>query len=115
MTVYRTQVGCQTRYMLCDRAALSCILTFGVGESAPTEWAILLPGTGGSSHPYAMHRFAAPAAVRLRAWLASIIGPDRATELAAAVGARPPRQPGWQRHTPAAAALSIPRQRDHRA
>ena len=91
------------------------MLTFGVDEtSAPAEWNIVLPGTGGSGHRHVMRRFAAPVAVRLRAWLAPIIGPDRATELAAAAGARPPRPPGGQRHTPAAA-RSIPRQRDHRA
>jgi hypothetical protein len=114
MTVDRTQMGYQTRYTLRDGAALSCTLTFGADEtSAPTEWNIVLPGTGGS-HRHVVRRFAAPVAVRLRAWLAPIIGPDRATELAAAVGALPPRPSGGQRYTPAAA-RSIPRQRDHRA
>ena len=114
MTVDRTQVGYQTRYMLRDRATLSCMLTFGAADSAPAEWTILLESTATTSHRHVMHRFAAPVAVRLRAWLAPIIGPDRATELAAAVRARPPRPPDRQRNTPAAA-LSIPRQREHRA
>src|SRR5258708_7130895 len=115
MTVDRTQVGYQTRYTLRDEAALSCMLTFGADEiSAPAEWNIVLPGTGASSHRHVMRRFAAPVAVRLRAWLAPIIGPDGAAELASAVGARPPRSLGGQRHRPAAA-WSIPRQRDHLA
>ena len=111
MTVDRTQMGCQTRYTLRDRAGLPCTLTFGASESAPAEWTILLPEVG--SHPYVLHRFAAPVTVRFGAWLAPIIGPDRATELAAAVGTRPPQPRDRQRHTPAAG-LSIPRQRDYR-
>jgi hypothetical protein len=115
MTVDRTQLGCQTRYALRDGAGLSCMLTFGADDSAPAEWTILLAGTGTSSDPHVMQRFAAPVAVRLRPWLAPLIGPGRAAELAGAVGARPPRPLGGQRHAPGAAARSIPRQRDHRA
>jgi hypothetical protein len=74
----------------------------------------VVPGTGAGGRLDVLRRFAAPAAVRLRAWLAPIIGPARAAELAGAVSARPPRSPGWQRHTPVAGDLSIPRQRDHR-
>jgi hypothetical protein len=114
MTVNRTHTGCQTRYTLRDRAGLPCTLTFGAGESAAAEWTMVLPGTG-SSHPYVMRRFAAPVTVRLRAWLAPIIGPERATELAAAVGTQPPQPRDWQRLTTAAAGLSIPQQRDYRA
>src|SRR5258708_1608116 len=103
MTVDITQADCQTSYTLRDGAGLSCALTFGADWSAPAEWTILLPGTGGSSRPFVVHRFAAPVTVRLRVWLTPIIGPGRAAELAAAVGARPPRPQGWQRHTPPAA------------
>ncbi len=114
MTIDRTQLGCQTRYTLREGAALSCTLTFGADAGAPPEWKILLPGPGGSRQPDVMHLFAAPVAVRLRTWLAPIIGPDRAAELADAVGARPPRIPGMRR-APAAPGLSIPRQRDYRS
>jgi hypothetical protein len=114
MTVSRTQMGYQTRYTLRDRAGLPCTLTFGVGESAVAEWTMVLPRTG-SSHPYVMRRFAAPVTARLRAWLAPIIGPERATELAAAVGNQPPQPQDRQRHTTGAVGLSIPRQRDYRA
>jgi hypothetical protein len=115
MTVDTTQLGSQTRYTLRDRAALPCRLTFGADAGAPAEWTIVVPGTGASGQLPVARRFAAPAAVRLRAWLAPIVGPARAAELAGAVSAEPPQSPGWQRHTPAAADLSIPRQRDHRA
>lgn len=114
MTVHRTQVGYQTRYTLRAGATLSCVLTFGAGDSTPAEWTILLESTGTTRDRHVIHRFAAPVAVRLRAWLAQIIGAERAAELAAAVGARPPRPAAWQRDT-SAAALSIPRQRDRRA
>src|SRR5271169_5002588 len=100
MTVDRAQAGCQTRYTLRDGAGPSCTLTCGAGESAPAEWKIQLPGSGSGNRLYIMHRFAAPLAARLRAWLAPIIGSDRAAELADAVGARRPRAPGWQRYTP---------------
>jgi hypothetical protein len=115
MTVDRTQLGCQTRYTLRDGAALSCTLTFGADQGAPPEWKIVLPGSGGDRQLDAVHLFAAPVAVRLRAWLAAIIGPDRAAELDRAVGARPPRLPGVPRHASTAPGLHIPRQRDHRA
>jgi len=114
MTVERTQLGCQTRYTLREGAALSCTLTFGACQGAPPEWKILLPGPGSSRQLDGMHLFAAPVAVRLRAWLAPLIGPDRAAELADAVGARPPRLPEVPRRAPAAG-LTIPRQRDYRA
>lgn len=114
MTVDRAQLGCQTRYTLHDGAALSCTLTFGADQGAPPEWKIVLPGAGGDRQLDAVHLFAAPVAVRLRTWLAAIIGPDRA-ELAKAVGARPPRLPGVRRHAQTAPSLSIPRQRDRRA
>lgn len=113
MTVDRTQAGYRTRYTLRTGATPSCVLTFGAGDSTPAEWTILLESTGTTSDRHVIHQFAAPVAVRLRAWLAPIIGASRAAELAAAVGARPPRPPAWQRDTPAA--LNIPRQRDRRA
>ena len=115
MTVDTTQLGSQTRYTLREPAALPCRLTFGAEASAPAEWTIVVPGSGASGQLPVARRFAAPAAVRLRAWLAPIIGPARAAAFAGAVSARPPRSPGWQGHTLAAADLSIPRQRDHRA
>jgi hypothetical protein len=115
MTVDRTQVGYQTSYTLRDVAGPSCTLTCGAGETAPAEWKIQLPGGASSNRVYIMHRFAAPVAARLRAWLVPIIGSDRAAELADAVGARPPRPPGRQLYAAAAAGLSIPRQRNHRA
>src|SRR5580658_462329 len=102
MTVYRTEVGRQTRYTLRDPAGLPCTLTFGAGEGALAEWKIVLAGTAGGSHLYAMQRFAAPVSVRLRAWLASIIGPGQAAELAGAVVAQPPRPSGWERRAPTA-------------
>jgi hypothetical protein len=115
MTVDRTQVGYQTSYTLRDVTGPSCTLTCGTAETAPAEWKIQLPGIASSKRVYIVHRFAAPVAARLRAWLAPIIGSDRAAELADAVGARPPRPPGRQLHAPAVAGLSIPRQRNHRA
>jgi hypothetical protein len=115
MTVDRTQMGCQTRYTMDDRAGLPVTLTLGAADGAASEWQIRLPATGKSSHPDVMHRFTAPVTVRLRAWLVPIIGTARAAELSAAVGAQPPRQRGWQPRALAAPNLRIPRQRDHRA
>jgi hypothetical protein len=115
MTVDRTQLGCQTRYTLHDGAELSCTLTFGADQGAPPEWKIVLPGSGGDRQLDAVHLFAAPVAVRLRAWLTEIIGPYQAAELAEAVGARPPRQPAVRRHAREAPGLYIPRQRNYRA
>jgi hypothetical protein len=113
MTVDRSEAGCLTRYTLHDGAGPFCTLTCGAGEIAPAEWKIQLPGGGISNPVYIMHRFAAPVAVRLQAWLAPIIGSDRAAELTNAVGARPPLRPGRQGDMPAAAGVSIPRQRDN--
>jgi hypothetical protein len=114
MTVDRTQLGCQTRYTLNDRAGLPVTLTFGAGDGALAEWEILLPAAGDSSRPDVTRRFVAPVAVRLRAWLAPLIGPGQAAELADAVVNRPPRPMGRQRCAPAAAGFTIPRQRDYR-
>jgi hypothetical protein len=106
MTVDTIRVGSQTRYMLRDGAGMSCMLAFGPRQADP-EWEILLPGRPGD----VLRRFAAPAAVRLRAWLAPILGAGRAAELAAAVAARPP----LAADAPAAPGLSIPKQRDNRS
>jgi hypothetical protein len=114
MTVERNQLGCQTTYTLHEGEALACTLTLGANEDAPPEWKVRLPGPGGSRQLDVMRVFAAPVAVRLRAWLAPIIGPNRATELVCAVGARPPGLPVVPMQTPGPPRLRIPRQRDYR-
>jgi hypothetical protein len=108
LTVDTIRVGCQTRYTLRDGAGLWCMLAFGPGQAGLAEWEILLPSGGRRD---VLRRFAAPAAVRLRAWLAPIIGAVRAVEFTAAVAARPP----LPADAPAAPGLSIPRQRDNRS
>jgi hypothetical protein len=70
MTVERTQLGHQTRYVLRDGDVLSCVLTFGTAEMTPPAWKILLPGPGGT---------------------------DRAAGLADAVNADPPLTSNWRR------------------
>jgi hypothetical protein len=98
MTVDRTQVGHETRYQLRDDSGLSCMLTYGGTEIEPAVWKILLPGPGGSNDLYQTERFRAPDGPQLRAWLAPIVGGQRADELADAVDAEPPRKSGWRRH-----------------
>jgi hypothetical protein len=96
MTVERTQAGHQTRYALRDDNGLSCVLTYGDFDAALAVWKILLPGPGGTEDLYGTHRFPAPSSSLLRAWLASIVGDERANELTDAVDAGPPRTSGWR-------------------
>ena len=95
MTVQRTHIGHQTRYELRDGGVLSCVLTYGGAEMEPAVWKILLPGPDGTEDLYGTDRFLAPTAPLLRAWLAPIVGDDRAAALASAVDAAPPKPSGW--------------------
>ncbi|HZZ54684.1 MAG TPA: hypothetical protein VFE26_10420 [Trebonia sp.] len=71
MSVERIHAGYQTRYELRDEvdARPSCVLTYT----------------------------ADPDSAQLQAWLAPIVGGDRAAELAVAVDAAPPGPAAWQR------------------
>jgi hypothetical protein len=101
MTVERTYVAHQTRYALRDGEALRCVLAFDTGPDGggPAEWKILLAGPAGNEDRYGSHEFLRPDAAQLIAWLAPIVGPDAATELATAVDADPPHSAAWQRTT----------------
>lgn len=115
MTVDTIQAGGQSIYTLRDVAGPCCQLAFSGGQGGPAEWQIVLPAIGASGRRDVPRRFAAPAAVQLRTWLAAIIGAGGAAELAAAVAARPPWSPGRQPDAPSATGLTIPRQRNYRA
>jgi hypothetical protein len=97
MSVERMNAGHQTTYELRDGAGLSCVLTYTADPGEPAIWKILLPGPDGTEDLYGTHQFADPDAVLLQAWLAPIVGSDRAAELAAAVDAAPPGPAAWQR------------------
>src|SRR5271165_486578 len=97
MTVERSYYGDQTTYTLRHVAAESCALIFDASGDAQAAWKILLPGPGGRNDLYGTQRFTAPDAAQLRGWLASIVGPDQAAELAEAVDAQPPHQASWVR------------------
>jgi hypothetical protein len=97
MTVERTQTGHQTRYVLLDGDATSCVLTYGEFDLVPAVWKILLPGPDGTEDLYGTEQPLTPSAPQLRKWLAPIVGADRAAELATAVDAEPPKTSGWQR------------------
>jgi hypothetical protein len=94
MTINRTKAGHQTRYVLRYGGTESCMLTYGTAEIAPAVWKILLPGPEGADAIYGTEQFLSPDAVRLRSWLASVIGDDRAAELTGAVDAQPPATSG---------------------
>jgi hypothetical protein len=96
MSVERTHAGHQTRYELHDEAGLSSVLTYTADPDEPATWKILLPGPGGTEDLYGTQRFPDPDAVRLQAWLASIIGDGHAAELASAVEAAPPLAAAWR-------------------
>ncbi len=98
MTVKRSYVNHQTRYELHDNAGLSSVLTYTAAPDEPATWKCLLPGPGGTEDVYATHRFLAPDAGKLRAWLTPVIGGDHAAELAEAVDAAPPATAAWTRH-----------------
>ena len=95
MSVERTHAGHQTRYELRDEGGLSCVLTYTADPGDPSTWKILLPGPGGTEDLYGTQRFPSPGAAQLTAWLSPIVGPDRAAQLAAAVGTAPPPPAGW--------------------
>jgi hypothetical protein len=95
MTIDRIQAGDQTRYVLRSGGTESCMLTYGAAESAPDLWKILLPGPEGTDAIYGTEQFLTPDAGRLRSWLASVVGADRAAELTNAVNAQPPLTSGW--------------------
>src|SRR5271154_407555 len=97
MNVERTNVGHQTKYELSDDTVLSCVLTYTADQDEPAIWKILLPGPGGTLDLYGTHQFADPDTAQLEAWLAPIVGDDRAAELSAAVDAAPPGPAAWQR------------------
>jgi hypothetical protein len=97
MGINRTHVGHQTRYELRDQAGPSCVLTYTADPQEPAAWKILLPGPGGTEDLYGTRHFVAPDAAQLEAWLAPVVGPDRAAELVAAVEAAPPLAAAWRR------------------
>jgi hypothetical protein len=99
MSVERIRAGYQTRYELRDEvdARLSCVLTYTAEPDEPAIWKILLPGPDGTEDLYGTHMFADPDAAQLQAWLAPIVGGDRAAKLAVAVDAAPPGPAAWQR------------------
>jgi hypothetical protein len=98
MTVKRTYVSHQTRYELHGDAGLLCVLTYTAAPDEPATWKCLLPGHGGTEDLYATHRFLAPDARQLRAWLTPVIGREHAAELAEAVDADPPATAAWIQH-----------------
>jgi len=97
MTVDRSYGDHQTRYVLRDGAAVSCVLIFDASQNGQAAWKILLPGPGGTEDQYGAKAFAAPDGGQLRMWLAPVVGADRATELASAVDAQPPHESAWTR------------------
>jgi hypothetical protein len=101
MTVERTYIAHQTRYALRDGARLRCVLTFDTGpdDRGPAVWKILVAGPAGIEDRYGAHEFLRADAAQITAWLAPIVGPDAATELATAVDADPPHSAAWQRTT----------------
>ena len=66
---------------------------------APATGKILLPGPEGTDAIYGTEQFLTPDAGRLRSWLASVVGDDRAAELTGEVDAQPPATSGWARQT----------------
>jgi hypothetical protein len=110
MTIDRTQAGHQTRYVLRYGGTESCMLTYGAAEIGPALWKILLPGPGGTDAIYGTEQFLSPDAGRLRSWLASVVGDDRAAGLTGAVDAQPPAASGWTRNS-SPGALRIPESR----
>jgi glycosyltransferase A (GT-A) superfamily protein (DUF2064 family) len=103
VTTERSQVGQQTRYSLRDNGILVCMLTFGEPDSPMAIWKILKPSSHGTNDLYGTERYLAPAADRLRTWLAPIVGDEHAAELAQAVDADPPPTAAWHRPDPDAA------------
>jgi len=99
MTVERSHINHETRYLMRDGTAERCVLAFDTGEEGegPAVWKILLPGPAGTEDPYGLHEFLRPDAAQLTAWLTPIVGPDATAELAKAVDANPPHGAGWQR------------------
>jgi len=99
MTVDRAHIGHETRYALRDGADVRCLLVFDTGEegSNAAEWKILIPDPAGNADLYGTHQFLRPDAGQLTAWLAPIVGPDAAAELAAAADASPPPTSSWER------------------
>jgi hypothetical protein len=95
MTVDRSHGDHETRYELRDDTGLACVLTYTAAPDEPATWKILLPGPGGTEDLYGTHRTPEPDARWLRDWLTSVIGADRAAELAAAVDGAPPPAAAW--------------------
>jgi hypothetical protein len=96
MSVTRSNANHETRYELDDNGQLACVLTYTADPSQPATWKLLLPGDGGYEDLYGTAQFPSPDAGQLEGWLKPVIGGDRATELAQAVEAQPPRPAGWQ-------------------
>jgi hypothetical protein len=87
MTIERTHLAHETRYVLRDGTDRRCILAFDTGPdgAGPAVWKILLPGPTDTEDLYGTQEFARPDAARLTAWLAPTVGRDAASELAMAV------------------------------
>jgi hypothetical protein len=97
MTVERTHITHETRYVLRNGAALRCVLAF---DWAGRRWSrgveILLPGPGGTEDLYGTQEFPRPDAAQPTAWLTPTVGRDAASELAMADNADPPHAADYQ-------------------
>jgi hypothetical protein len=100
VSVERSQVGHQTRFLLPAGTTGGWLLTYGSVELVPAVWKILTVQPDGYLDLYATQALAAPDEEALRQWLSRVTGPDDAAELAAAVAADPPRGSAWKSPPP---------------
>jgi hypothetical protein len=99
MTVERTHISHETRYTMRDGDVLRCVLVFDTGEDGggPAAWKILLSGPHDTQDLYGTRAAYESDGRQIEAWLAGVVGPGAAAELAKAVEADPPRAADWLR------------------